>query len=57
VTAAAFDRVEQGLGKTVQIISLLSILFETEKTIPFLVVVPNSTIGNWVVRPSILTTW
>jgi SNF2 family DNA or RNA helicase len=41
--------IEQGLGKTVQIIALLSILFEKERTFPFLVVVPNSTIGNWIV--------
>lgn len=34
--------------RTVQVISFLSLLFEKEDCQPFLVVVPNSTIGNWV---------
>ena len=37
-----------GLGKTVQIIALLSHLSDEEGARPFLVTVPNSTIGNWV---------
>ena len=39
---------EMGLGKTVQVIALLSTLvLETPRTWPFLVVVPNSTCPNW----------
>lgn len=39
---------EMGLGKTVQIITLLSVLSQDQGARPFLVTVPNSTIGNWV---------
>ncbi|KAK4056311.1 hypothetical protein OIO90_002755 [Microbotryomycetes sp. JL221] len=39
---------EMGLGKTVQIITLLSVLYHEHQARPFLVTVPNSTIGNWV---------
>lgn len=38
---------EMGLGKTVQIISFISLLFKKERCLPFLVVVPNSTLQNW----------
>ncbi|KAL1899863.1 hypothetical protein Sste5346_002729 [Sporothrix stenoceras] len=39
---------EMGLGKTVQVIALLATLvLETPRCWPFLVVVPNSTCGNW----------
>lgn len=38
----------QGLGKTVQIITFLSVLHHEQQARPFLVSVPNSTIGNWV---------
>ncbi|SCV72600.1 BQ2448_4137 [Microbotryum intermedium] len=39
---------EMGLGKTVQIITFLSVLHHEHAARPFLVTVPNSTIGNWV---------
>ncbi|KAK4049413.1 hypothetical protein OIV83_004146 [Microbotryomycetes sp. JL201] len=39
---------EMGLGKTVQIITFLSVLYHEHRARPFLVTVPNSTIGNWV---------
>uniref|UniRef100_A0A0K3CFQ2 BY PROTMAP: gi/472581396/gb/EMS19135.1/ chromatin remodeling complex subunit, Chd3 [Rhodosporidium toruloides NP11] n=1 Tax=Rhodotorula toruloides TaxID=5286 RepID=A0A0K3CFQ2_RHOTO len=39
---------EMGLGKTCQIISFLSYLNRDEGARPFLVVVPNSLIGNWM---------
>ncbi|GAA5982615.1 hypothetical protein JCM11641_002601 [Rhodosporidiobolus odoratus] len=39
---------EMGLGKTCQIISFLSWLSSSEGARPFLVVVPNSLIGNWM---------
>ncbi|GAA5831036.1 hypothetical protein JCM11251_005118 [Rhodosporidiobolus azoricus] len=39
---------EMGLGKTCQIISFLSYLNQDEGARPFLVVVPNSLIGNWL---------
>ncbi|KAM0751888.1 hypothetical protein T439DRAFT_325084 [Meredithblackwellia eburnea MCA 4105] len=39
---------EMGLGKTVQIITFLSILSHAHGARPFLVTVPNSTLGNWV---------
>ncbi|GEM09221.1 chromatin remodeling complex subunit, Chd3 [Rhodotorula toruloides] len=39
---------EMGLGKTCQIISFLSYLNCDEGARPFLVVVPNSLIGNWM---------
>ncbi|GAA5998174.1 uncharacterized protein JCM10292_002374 [Rhodotorula paludigena] len=39
---------EMGLGKTCQIISFLSYLNQNEGARPFLVIVPNSLIGNWM---------
>lgn len=40
-----------GLGKTIQTISLFAYLMETKKNNgPFLVVVPLSTISNWVLE-------
>jgi SNF2 family DNA or RNA helicase len=39
---------EMGLGKTVQIVTFVSLLFKKENRLPFLIVVPNATIGNWV---------
>ncbi|CAH7684457.1 P-loop containing nucleoside triphosphate hydrolase protein, partial [Phakopsora pachyrhizi] len=39
---------EMGLGKTVQICSLISVLKHQERRMPFLICVPNSTLGNWV---------
>lgn len=40
---------EMGLGKTIQTISLITYLLETKKNKgPFLVIVPLSTLGNWV---------
>lgn len=36
-----------GLGKTIQIISFLSILQQEHKIWPFLIVVPHSTVPNW----------
>ncbi|KAF8846211.1 hypothetical protein BDN67DRAFT_918420 [Paxillus ammoniavirescens] len=39
---------EMGLGKTVQIVTFLGTLIEKFKAAPALVVVPNSTITNWV---------
>ena len=40
---------EMGLGKTIQTISLLSYLLEVKKNYgPFLIVVPLSTISNWM---------
>lgn len=40
---------EMGLGKTIQTISLLSYLIEFKKNYgPFLIVVPLSTISNWM---------
>lgn len=39
---------EMGLGKTVQVISLISTLvYESPRCWPFLIVVPNSTCPNW----------
>ncbi|EFP79575.2 uncharacterized protein PGTG_05896 [Puccinia graminis f. sp. tritici CRL 75-36-700-3] len=38
---------EMGLGKTVQICSLIAVLKNKERRMPFLIVVPNSTLGNW----------
>ncbi|CAK7264427.1 hypothetical protein SEPCBS119000_000993 [Sporothrix epigloea] len=39
---------EMGLGKTVQIIAMLStLIIESPRTWPFLIVVPNSTCSNW----------
>lgn len=37
-----------GLGKTIQIISYLYVLFKKYKIYPFVIVVPNSTATNWV---------
>ncbi|KIJ68216.1 hypothetical protein HYDPIDRAFT_82781 [Hydnomerulius pinastri MD-312] len=39
---------EMGLGKTVQIVTFLGTLIEKFKAAPALVVVPNSTVTNWV---------
>ncbi|KAH8119925.1 hypothetical protein DFH11DRAFT_1557318 [Phellopilus nigrolimitatus] len=39
---------EMGLGKTVQIITFLGILHARVQAFPSLIVVPNSTITNWV---------
>ncbi|KAK4703254.1 hypothetical protein P7C70_g2963, partial [Phenoliferia sp. Uapishka_3] len=39
---------EMGLGKTVQIITFLTLLNKKQGARPFLVAVPNSTMGNWV---------
>lgn len=40
---------EMGLGKTIQTIALITYLVETKKNPgPFLIIVPLSTIGNWV---------
>ncbi|KAH8925020.1 hypothetical protein BT69DRAFT_21262 [Atractiella rhizophila] len=39
---------EMGLGKTIQVISFISILKNQENRQPFLVIVPNSTISNWI---------
>lgn len=33
--------------QTVQVITFLSLLYKKEGARPFLVVVPNSTLGNW----------
>ncbi|XP_011493855.1 PREDICTED: lymphoid-specific helicase-like [Ceratosolen solmsi marchali] len=39
---------EMGLGKTVQIIALFAHLIEKQISGPFLIIVPLSTLGNWV---------
>ncbi|KAF8329124.1 SNF2 family N-terminal domain-containing protein [Cantharellus anzutake] len=39
---------EMGLGKTIQIISLIGKLVKDRQIFPNLIVVPNSTIANWV---------
>ncbi|SPO20424.1 related to helicase-dna-binding protein [Ustilago trichophora] len=39
---------EMGLGKTVQIITFLASIWKEGKAGPFLVVVPNSTLPNWM---------
>ncbi|KAI0720008.1 SNF2 family N-terminal domain-containing protein [Cerioporus squamosus] len=39
---------EMGLGKTVQIVTFIGFIASTFKSFPALVVVPNSTITNWV---------
>jgi chromodomain-helicase-DNA-binding protein 4 len=36
-----------GLGKTIQIIAMISTIFKKHKRWPFLVVAPNSTLENW----------
>ncbi|MBW0486506.1 hypothetical protein O181_026221 [Austropuccinia psidii MF-1] len=38
---------EMGLGKTIQICSLIAVLSHMENRMPFLICVPNSTLGNW----------
>ncbi len=39
---------EMGLGKTVQIITFLASIWKENKAGPFLVVVPNATLPNWM---------
>ena len=39
---------EMGLGKTIQIVAFLSYLKQIGKTGPHLIVVPSSTIENWI---------
>lgn len=39
---------EMGLGKTVQVISFLTHIHKVHAAQPFLIVVPNSTIANWL---------
>ncbi|KZS95781.1 hypothetical protein SISNIDRAFT_325955 [Sistotremastrum niveocremeum HHB9708] len=39
---------EMGLGKTIQIAVFLGVLFKNRKAAPSLIVVPNSTITNWL---------
>lgn len=40
---------EMGLGKTIQTIALITYLMETKRNVgPYLIIVPLSTIGNWV---------
>uniref|UniRef100_V5ENK5 Uncharacterized protein n=1 Tax=Kalmanozyma brasiliensis (strain GHG001) TaxID=1365824 RepID=V5ENK5_KALBG len=39
---------EMGLGKTVQIITFLASIWKESKAGPFLVVVPNATLPNWL---------
>ena len=39
---------QMGLGKTVQVIAFFQHLFERVQAGPFLVVCPNSLLGNWV---------
>ena len=52
---------EMGLGKTIQTISLLTYIMEKKKNMgPFLVIVPLSTLSNWVLEfqkwaPSVVT--
>merc|ERR1719167_405633 len=52
---------EMGLGKTIQTISLLTYLMEKKKNMgPFLVIVPLSTLSNWMLEfekwaPSVVT--
>lgn len=42
---------QQGLGKTIQTISLITFLIETKKQNgPFLVIVPLSTMPNWIME-------
>jgi SNF2 family DNA or RNA helicase len=36
-----------GLGKTVQIIALITTIFKEHKRWPFLIIAPNSTLENW----------
>lgn len=37
-----------GMGKTIQTIAFVLSLFDRYKVFPFLVIVPNSTLGNWI---------
>merc|ERR1719187_2373117 len=52
---------EMGLGKTIQTISLLTYIMEKKKNMgPFLIIVPLSTLSNWVLEfqkwaPSVVT--
>ncbi|KAG0335851.1 hypothetical protein BG004_008297 [Podila humilis] len=39
---------EMGLGKTAQVITFLAHLLETGETGPFLIIVPSSTLSNWM---------
>lgn len=39
---------EMGLGKTIQVISFLAVLQSEHNAFPALIVVPNSTIANWM---------
>ncbi|KAI8084780.1 P-loop containing nucleoside triphosphate hydrolase protein [Halteromyces radiatus] len=39
---------DMGLGKTIQIVTFLDYLFNEYNIYPFLVVVPNSTVTNWI---------
>ncbi|KAG5458005.1 MAG: LOW QUALITY PROTEIN: P-loop containing nucleoside triphosphate hydrolase protein [Olpidium bornovanus] len=48
LTGPLMERRYRQLGKTIQIISLLSIIFDRHGFFPFLIVVPNSTLENWV---------
>ncbi|XP_031847081.1 lymphoid-specific helicase [Nomia melanderi] len=41
---------EMGLGKTVQVIALLCHLFENEQEGPYLIIVPLSTLPNWIME-------
>jgi chromodomain-helicase-DNA-binding protein 4 len=43
---------EMGLGKTIQIIAFLAVLQEEQNIWPFLIVVPHSTVPNWLVCTS-----
>jgi len=36
-----------GLGKTIQIIAMIAVIFNEHQRWPFIVVAPNSTIENW----------
>jgi chromodomain-helicase-DNA-binding protein 4 len=36
-----------GLGKTIQIISVIATIFKEHKRWPFLIIAPNSTLENW----------
>ncbi|VDO45411.1 unnamed protein product [Heligmosomoides polygyrus] len=40
--------VEKGLGKTIQVIAFIAYLMETNVRGPHLIVVPSSTIENWM---------
>jgi len=36
-----------GLGKTIQVIAMIAVIFKEHHRWPYLVVAPNSTIENW----------